>query len=51
MQFFKSSLIADNIKPLSGPYVRQAISNYYDNIFFMQERDAIQDGLKRQVSR
>ncbi|KAI8639358.1 hypothetical protein BD408DRAFT_350066, partial [Parasitella parasitica] len=46
LQYFKQSLLADNIRPLTGPYVRRIISNYCDNIFFTRETDAVQDGTK-----
>ncbi|KAK4521739.1 glycerophosphoinositol permease [Mucor velutinosus] len=49
LQYFRQSLLADNIRPLTGPYVRQTVSNYYDNIFFDQETDAVQDGAKREL--
>ncbi|CEP07420.1 hypothetical protein [Parasitella parasitica] len=49
LQYFKQSLLADNIRPLSGPYVRQTVSNYYDNSFFTQETDAVQDGTRREL--
>lgn len=49
LQYFRQSLLADNIRPLTGPHVRQAVSNYYDNIFFDQETDAVQDGAKREL--
>lgn len=48
LQYFKQSLLADNIRTLSGPYVQNVIERYYDGVFFTQEYDAIQDGGKRQ---
>ncbi|KAL9552740.1 hypothetical protein MBANPS3_003625 [Mucor bainieri] len=49
LQYFRQSLLADNIRPLTGPHVRQTVSNYYDNIFFDHETDAVQDGAKREL--
>lgn len=51
LQYFRQSLLADNIRPLTGPHVQQTVSNYYDNIFFTQETDAVRDGTKREIRR
>lgn len=48
LQYFKQSLLADNIRTLSGPYVQNVVERYYDGVFFTQEYDAIQDSAKRQ---
>ncbi|KAI7903405.1 uncharacterized protein BX663DRAFT_434036, partial [Cokeromyces recurvatus] len=50
LQYFKQSILADNIRPLTGPYVRQSVSNYYNNMFFSQDPNGIQDASKRQLN-
>lgn len=51
LQYFKKSIMADNIRPLTGPYVKETVENYYRNAFRSQETDAIQDGSKREQKR
>jgi hypothetical protein len=51
LQYFKQSLLADNIRPFTGPYVRKAIERHYDNVFFAEGSFAIQDGSKQQNKR
>jgi hypothetical protein len=51
LKYFRQSLVVDNIRPLSGPYVREIIENYYDNTFFTTEYDAVKDGSKHKYKR
>ncbi|KAI9478175.1 MAG: hypothetical protein EXX96DRAFT_239123 [Benjaminiella poitrasii] len=51
LQYFKQSLIADNIRPLTGPYVRRSVSSYYDRMFSNYEMGGIQNASKRQLKR
>lgn len=51
LKYFKQSLLVDNIRPMSGPYVREIIERYYGNIFFSAESDAVKDGSQRHFKR
>jgi hypothetical protein len=51
LQYFEQSLLADNIRTLTGPYVRGVVERYLDRVFFTHESDAVQDGGKRQYKR
>lgn len=51
LQYFRKSLTADNIRPLTGPYVKQVVENYYQNAFHSPEADAVQDGSRREQKR
>lgn len=51
LQYFRKSLMADTIRPLTGPHVKEVVENYYSNVFFKQESDAVQDSSKREHKR
>lgn len=51
LQYFKQTILADNIRQLTGPHVKEVVETYYNNVFFTQDTDAVQDGAKREFKR
>lgn len=51
LQYFKKSLLVDNIRPLTGPYVKKVLEKYTSTAFLTKDFDSVQDGAKREYKR
>lgn len=51
LQYFKKSLLVDNIRPLTGPYVQKVLEKYASTAFLTRDFDSVQDGTKREYKR